>query len=216
MLKIENSIWEKGYEKIACIDEVGRGCLAGDVVACAIIMPKGLMINKVDDSKKLTSKTREKLYDIIKHKAIAIGVGSVDCKTIDKLNIKRSTFLAMEKAISNLRDKNNKKVEPDFLLIDAEKLKIDIPQKSIIKGDLKCHGIAAASIVAKVYRDRKCLDWDKKHKGYNLKKNKGYGTKEHREAIKNIGPSSIHRMTFLRNIVSKEEQLNFLEDKNEY
>lgn len=210
MLTIENEIRNEGYEYIACIDEVGRGCLAGDVVACAIIMPKDLLIEGVNDSKKLTAKKREILYDNIIEQAVAVGIGSVDNKTIDEINIKKSTFLAMKKAISNLKDKKGNSISPDFLLIDAEKLDVDIPQKNVIKGDEKCHGIAAASIIAKVYRDRQCIKWAEEYIGYGLEKNKGYGTKEHREAILAKGPTPIHRMSFLKNILSKEKQISFL------
>lgn len=212
MLSIEKKLWNEGYNYIACIDEVGRGCLAGDVVACAVIMPYGLRIEGVNDSKKLSLKKREELYDIIIEKAIAIGIGCVDCKTIDKINIKRSTHLAMNKAIKNLKDKKKAVIKPDLLLIDAEKIDINIPQINIIKGDEKCHGIAAASIVAKVYRDRKCIEWAKKISGYDLENNKGYGTKKHRDAIKKLGPSSIHRMSFLKNILKDEKQLSLLGD----
>ncbi|MGO1367903.1 MAG: ribonuclease HII [Senegalia sp. (in: firmicutes)] len=201
MLKIETDIWNNGYEYIACIDEVGRGCLAGDVVACAVVMPKDLLIEGVKDSKKVTPKNREKLYDIIYEKSLAIGIGSVDNKIIDKINIKNSTHLAMKKAIENLKTKTGEVIKPDMLLIDAEKIDIDIKQTSIIKGDAKCHGIAAASIMAKVYRDRILVELAKEYTGYALEKNKGYGTKEHRDALKEIGPSPIHRMTFLKNIL---------------
>ncbi|WP_202711315.1 ribonuclease HII [Sporosalibacterium faouarense] len=210
MITIENEIRDEGYEYIACIDEVGRGCLAGDVVACAVIMPKDLLIEGVNDSKKLTPKKRDKLYDIIIEEAIAVGVGSVDNKTIDEINIKKSTFLAMKKAIENLKDKDGNTVKPDFLLIDAEKLDVRLPQKSVIKGDEKCHGIAAASIIAKVYRDRQCIKWAKDYDGYGFERNKGYGTKEHREALLEKGPSPIHRMTFLTKILSKNKQISFL------
>lgn len=202
LLTIENELYSKGYKYIACIDEVGRGCLAGDVVACAIIMPKGLLIDGVKDSKKLTSKKREKLYGEILNKAIAVGIGSVDCKTIDKINIKESARLAMKKAVLDLKDKSGNRVIPDFLLIDAEKVYLPIPQEGIIKGDDKCHGISCASIIAKVFRDKQCEHWDKQYSGYLLQKNKGYGTKEHREALKKLGPSPIHRMTFLKNIIN--------------
>lgn len=201
MLKIETDIWNNGYEYIACIDEVGRGCLAGDVVACAVVIPKDLLIEGVKDSKKVTPKNREKLYDIIYEKSLAIGIGSVDNKIIDKINIKNSTHLAMKKAIENLKTKTGEVIKPDMLLIDAEKIDIDIKQTSIIKGDAKCHGIAAASIMAKVYRDRILVELAKEYTGYALEKNKGYGTKEHRDALKEIGPSPIHRMTFLKNIL---------------
>lgn len=204
MLSVENEIWSKGYNNIACIDEVGRGCLAGDVVACAIIMPRGLIIDGVNDSKKISEKKREKLYDIILDKAIAIGIGSVDSKIIDEINIKRATHLAMKKAIQNLKNKNGNTIKPDHLLIDAEKLDTETPQLNIIKGDSTCHGIAAASIVAKVWRDRKCIEWDKTYNGYQIDRHKGYGTKAHREAIKTHGPSEIHRITFLRNILKEK------------
>ncbi|QQY80751.1 RNase HII [Keratinibaculum paraultunense] len=203
MLDIENKLHNEGYKLIACIDEVGRGCLAGDVIACAIIMPEGLMINGVDDSKKLTAKKREKLYYDIIENSIAVGIGQVDSKIIDEINIKESAKLAMKKAVLNLKDKNNEQVIPDYLLIDAERVSLDIPQTSLIKGDAKSHGIACASIIAKVYRDRLCQIWDKQFPGYKINKNKGYGTKEHREAIKQIGPSPIHRISFLGNILSK-------------
>lgn len=201
MLDLENKVRDMGYDQIACIDEVGRGCLAGDVVACALIMPKGIIIEGVKDSKKLTDKRRELLYDEIISKAIACGIGRVDSNTIDKVNIKESTRLAMKYAVENLVDKDGNKVEADYLLIDAETVDMDIPMESIIKGDDKSHGIACASIVAKVYRDRLCFKWDEEYKGYNIKKHKGYGTKEHRELIKELGPSPIHRITFLRNIL---------------
>ncbi|QIB26213.1 ribonuclease HII [Caloranaerobacter azorensis] len=212
MLDFERELWEKGYKYIACVDEVGRGCLAGDVVACAIIMPKDLIIEGVNDSKKLSAKKRGKLYDIILDKAIAVGIGEVDSKTIDKINIKKSAQLAMKKAVMSLRDKNNNIIRPDFILIDAEKIDVDIPQMSIVKGDSRCHGIAAASIVAKVYRDRKCIEWAKKYRGYGLEQHKGYATKKHREAIKELGPSPIHRLSFLKNILGKEKQLNLFGD----
>lgn len=204
MLSIESEIWNDGYEFIACIDEVGRGCLAGEVVACAIIMPKGLLIPDVNDSKKLSEKKREKLYDIILENAIGYGIGSVDSKTIDEINIKKSTHLAMLKAIENIKDKNGNKIVPQYLLIDAEKLETDIPQKNIIKGDSKCHGIASASIIAKVYRDRKMVEISNIYKDYGFEKHKGYGTKLHRQAILEHGPLEIHRLSFLRNILAKQ------------
>ena len=202
MLEIENEIRSKGYKYIACIDEVGRGCLAGDVVACAIIMPKDLIIEGVKDSKKLTPRKREKLYGEILESSLALGFGQVDSKTIDKINIKESTRLAMKKAVLNLKDRDGNSISPDFILIDAEEIYLDIPQKGIIKGDARSHGIACASIMAKVFRDRQCEEiWGEKYSGYLIEKNKGYGTKEHREAIKKLGPSPIHRLTFLKNII---------------
>ncbi|MDU5079863.1 ribonuclease HII [uncultured Tissierella sp.] len=201
MLEIENNIWQLGFDNVACIDEVGRGCLAGDVVACAVIMPKDLIINGVKDSKKLSEKKREVLYDEILSNSIACGIGRVNSNIIDKINIKKATLLAMKIAVENLQDRDGNKNYPDFLLIDAEKIDLKIPQESIIKGDDRSHGIACASIVAKVFRDRLCIEWDKEFQGYNLKKHKGYGTKEHRELIKELGPSPIHRITFLKNIL---------------
>lgn len=201
MLEIEESIYRLGYNNIACIDEVGRGCLAGDVVACAIIMPRGLKIDGVKDSKKLSEKKREDLYEKILSNSLAYGVGRVNSKIVDEINIKESTRLAMRSAVENLKDKNGNNIIAEFLLIDAETVDLNIPQQAVIKGDDKSHGIACASIIAKVFRDRLCIGWDLEYEGYNLKKHKGYGTKEHREYIKELGPSPIHRITFLKNIL---------------
>ncbi|NLY77380.1 MAG: ribonuclease HII [Tissierellia bacterium] len=202
MLEIEKELMEIGYKTVACIDEVGRGCLAGDVVACAIVMPLDNIIPEVKDSKKLSYKKREELYNKILDKAIAVGLGQVDPNTIDQINIKEATRLAMRKAVENMVDKDGKKIIPDYLLIDAENVPIEIPQRSIVKGDEKIYGIACASIVAKVYRDRMCQEWGKKFKGYKIEKNKGYGTREHREAIINLGPSPLHRKSFLKKILN--------------
>lgn len=199
MYDLENRFSDS--DLIACIDEVGRGCLAGDVMACAIIMPKGLVIDGVKDSKKISEKKREVLYEIILSNAIAWGIGRVNPKEIDKMNIKEATRLAMKYAVENLKDNAGNKITPDLLLIDAENIYIDIRQENIIKGDEKSFGIACASIVAKVTRDRLCIDWDNEYPGYNIKKHKGYGTKEHREAIVKLGPSPIHRLSFLTKIL---------------
>lgn len=203
MLELEEEIYKEGYRSIACIDEVGRGCLAGDVLACAIIMPRGLRIEGVNDSKKLSEKNRELFYDKILQNAIGVGIGRVNSSIIDQINIKEATKLAMRKAVSTIKDKDGKAVEADFLLIDAEIIDSDIKMKAVIKGDEKSHGIACASIIAKVYRDNLCSEWDEQHAGYNLKKHKGYGTKGHRERILELGPSPIHRMSFLKKILSK-------------
>lgn len=200
-MKIENEIHAKAYEYIACIDEVGRGCLLGDVVACAIIMPKGVAIEGVKDSKKLTPLKREKLYNIILDNCIAYGIGRVNSSTIDEINIKESTKLAMKYAIENLVDKTGNKVTPDYLLVDAENVYMDIPQEAIIKGDEKCHGIACASIIAKVYRDRLCLEWANIYPNYGIENHKGYGTKKHIDALKLYGPTTIHRHSFLKKIL---------------
>lgn len=210
MLTIEKEIWDKGYNYIACIDEVGRGCLAGSVVACAVIMPKDLLIEGVNDSKKLTAKKRDKMYDLIMDAAVAIGIGEMDCKTVDEINIKNATKLAMMQAIANLRDKEGNAVIPDYLLIDAEKLDLSLPQSNIIHGDARCHGIAAASIIAKVTRDRQMDELDKEYPVYSFSKNKGYGTKDHVKALLKFGPIKIHRKTFLKKILNTDEQMNFL------
>lgn len=210
MLKIETELWDKGYKYIACIDEVGRGCLAGSVVTCAIIMPQGLLIDGVNDSKKLTAKKRDMLFDAIRESAIAIGIGEMDCQVVDDINIKNATKLAMKQAIENLKDRDGNNIIPDFVLIDAEKLDIRIPQMNIIHGDATCHGIAAASIIAKVTRDRQMDEIDKIYPQYKFAKNKGYGTKDHVQALLEYGPIEIHRKTFLKKILNMEEQMSFI------
>ena len=210
MLKIETELWDKGYKYIACIDEVGRGCLAGSVVTCAIIMPQGLLIDGVNDSKKLTAKKRDMLFDVIKESAVAIGIGEMDCQVVDDINIKNATKLAMKQAIENLKDRDGNNIIPDFVLIDAEKLDIRIPQMNIIHGDATCHGIAAASIIAKVTRDRQMDEIDKIYPQYKFAKNKGYGTKDHVQALLEYGPIEIHRKTFLKKILNMEEQMSFI------
>lgn len=189
------------YKNIAYIDEVGRGCLFGDVVACAIILPRGLIINGVKDSKKLSPKKRDYLYDIIAENSIGYGFGRVDSETIDRINIKESTRLAMKLAVENIVNRFEECIIADYLIIDAETVYMDIPQMSIIKGDEKSHGIACASILAKVYRDRLCNEWEKQFPGYNIKQHKGYGTKEHIERLKSLGVTSLHRKTFLKKIM---------------
>ncbi len=200
-LDIENSLWNKGYNYIAFCDEVGRGCLFGSVLAAAVIMPKGLAIEGIKDSKKLSPKKREKLYEIIKEECVAMGIGTASAETIDKINIKNATKLAMKKAVISIRDKNEKGIIPDYILIDAEKIDLPIPQRAVIKGDDISHGIAASSIVAKVLSDRLCERWHTKYPNYNIKQNKGYGTKAHREALKRYGASPMHRKTFLGKIL---------------
>ncbi len=198
MLDIENELHKRGYKYIACIDEVGRGCLFGDVVACSIIMPEGLLIEGVKDSKKLSEKKRESLYQIILDNCIGYGIGRVDASKIDEINIKEAARLAMKYSVGNLQDKLGNNLTPDFLLIDAEKVYLDIPQEGIIKGDDRAHGIACASIVAKVFRDRLCLEWGKEFPEYKIEKHKGYGTKAHYEAIDEFGLTPLHRNTFLK------------------
>lgn len=215
MLEIENSIYEKGYRLIACIDEVGRGCLAGNVTACAVIMPKGLQIEGVNDSKVLSRKNREARFLEICEKALYIGIGTASSKEIDLFNIKRATHMAMIRAIENLTDKDGRRVSPDFVLIDAEKIPIDIPQMGVIKGDSKCHGIAAASIIAKVTRDKEMVELNEAYPAYNFEKNVGYGTKEHIEALRLYGRCELHRNSFLKKILDKNEQITLLGSLNE-
>ncbi len=195
--KYEEEYFKKGINLIAGIDEAGRGPLAGPVVAAAVILPKHALIEGVNDSKKISEKKREKLYDDIINTAIAWGVGIVDNNVIDEINILNATRLAMHNAIEEL------KVKPEFILIDAEK-KVDtdnIPYLPIVKGDALSISIAAASIVAKVTRDRMMREYDKMFPAYGFEKHKGYGTKMHTDAIKENGICMIHRKSFLKNIV---------------
>lgn len=192
-------VYEKEYEShgwICGIDEVGRGPLCGPVVASAVILPKDCQILYLNDSKKLSEKKREELYDVIMEQAIAVGVGMATPQRIDEINILQATYEAMRQAISNLN------VKPAVLLNDAVTIpEVDIPQIPIIKGDAKSVSIAAASIIAKVTRDRMMVEYDRIYPGYDLASNKGYGTKVHMEALKTVGPCEIHRRTFIKNIV---------------
>lgn len=191
-------VYEKEYEShgwICGIDEVGRGPLCGPVVASAVILPKDCQILYLNDSKKLSEKKREELYDVIMEQAVAVGVGMASPERIDEINILQATYEAMRQAISGL------KVKPAVLLNDAVTIPgVEIPQIPIIKGDAKSISIAAASIIAKVTRDRMMVEYDRMYPGYDLASNKGYGTKVHMEALKNIGPCEIHRRTFIKNI----------------
>lgn len=198
----ENEYYEKGYKNICGIDEVGRGCLFGDVVSCAIIMPKDDFIEGVNDSKKLSPKKREELYPKILESCLAVGIGRANPDIIDKVNIKMATHISMINALENLRDKDGKKVSADCVLIDAETIETGIFQKAIIKGDESCYSIACASIIAKVYRDNLCDKWAEEYPHYGIEKHKGYATKYHREALKAYGPTVMHRKSFLKNIKS--------------
>lgn len=200
MARIEAmSAYEKEYDMcqyICGIDEVGRGPLAGPVVAGAVILPKDNPILYLNDSKKLSEKKREVLYDEIMEKAVATGIGMVSPARIDEINILQATYEAMRQAIANL------KVRPDILLNDAVTIPdVDIPQVPIIKGDAKSVSIAAASIIAKVTRDRLMVEYDRVIPGYDFASNKGYGTKTHIAGLKELGPSPIHRRTFIHNFV---------------
>ena len=178
MKEYENELYQKGIELVAGVDEVGRGPLVGPVVCACLILPKDYFNEQINDSKKISEKKREKLYDTIMQEAISVGIGMSSEKVIDEINILEATKLAMKEAIKN------SKVKPEHVLIDAVKLDIDIPSTSIIKGDAKSQSIAAASIIAKVTRDRMMDELDKKYPQYVFKKNKGYGTKAHIEAIR--------------------------------
>lgn len=186
----------KDYPYICGIDEVGRGPLAGPVVAGAVILPKDDMILYLNDSKKLSEKKREMLYDEIMNRAVATGIGMASPARIDEINILQATYEAMRMAIDNL------KVRPDILLNDAVTIpQVDILQVPIIKGDAKSISIAAASIIAKVTRDRLMVEYDKVLPGYDFESNKGYGTKAHIAGLKELGPTPIHRRSFIHNYV---------------
>ncbi|WP_066718122.1 ribonuclease HII [Clostridium sp. Marseille-P299] len=184
------------YTYICGIDEVGRGPLAGPVIACAVILPKDCEILYINDSKQLSEKKREELYDEIMEKAISVGIGSASHETIDNINILQATYEAMRQAISKLS------VVPDVLLNDAVHIpEVTTKQVSIIKGDARSVSIAAASIVAKVTRDRLMVQYDEIFPGYDFASNKGYGSAKHIAALKELGPSPIHRRSFIKNFL---------------
>ena len=182
---------------VAGVDEVGRGPLAGPVVCACVIMPLDVMIDGVNDSKKVSEKKREELYDIIKENALSYSIASLPPSVIDEINIYQAVKLAMKQAIEGL------KVMPSLVLVDAMRdLDVSVPCESIIKGDAKSYNIAAASIIAKVYRDRIMREIAGKYPEYGFLTNKGYGTKEHIEAIKKYGKTEVHRETFIKNFIS--------------
>ena len=191
LLAFEQQARSKGYRLIAGIDEAGRGPLAGPVVAATVILPEGLRIAGVNDSKKLSSQTRERLFGVIMAQAFAVGVGMAGPELIDRINILQATRHAMLEAVLNLSQ------QPDYLLIDGiTTIDSPLPQKTIKKGDSLSLSIAAASIIAKVSRDRLMCDMDALHPGYGFAGHKGYGSASHLEAIRLLGPSPIHRLTF--------------------
>ena len=195
--EIEAKLYEQGNQYLCGIDEAGRGPLAGPVVVAAVVMPKDSMIEGVNDSKKVSEKKREKLYQEITSTAIAWEVGIIDQKEIDDINILNATKKGLTTALKELE------VKPNLILVDAL-TNIDtlgIPYQSIIKGDAKCYSIAAASIIAKVTRDRMMRQWDEIYPEYGFAKHKGYGTSMHIEAIKKFGPCSLHRKTFIKKII---------------
>ena len=190
--EIERGLQSDGYQVICGVDEAGRGPLAGPVFAAAVILPYGLEISDLDDSKKLSEKTREKLYEEIIVKALAYGIASADHKEIDELNILNATYLAMNRAVKMLSQK------PQIAIVDGNRnCGLDFHNKCIIGGDGKSASIAAASILAKVSRDRVMKDMAKKYPQYCFEKHKGYGTKLHYERLSEHGPSEIHRLSFL-------------------
>lgn len=195
--EIEEELYNSGTKCICGIDEAGRGPLAGPVVVAAAIMPRYSMIEGVNDSKKVSEKKREELYEIITNEAIAYGVGIIDQKEIDRINILNATKEGLTMAVKELS------IKPDLIIVDAL-TKIDtngIDYRSIVKGDAKCYSISAASIIAKVTRDRIMRQWDEVYPQYGFAKHKGYGTAEHIAAIKEYGLCPLHRLSFVKNIV---------------
>ena len=196
MLEFETIYSQQGYKSICGVDEAGRGPLAGPVCAAAVIFPEGLVLDGVDDSKKLTEKKREKLFDIIKQEALAYSIAWASVEEIEEINILNAAMLAMKRAIEGLQ------IKPDFAMIDGNKTPdIDIPSVPIVKGDAKSQSIAAASILAKVSRDRLMVEMAEKYPEYAFEKHKGYGTKLHRDMLLQYGPCEIHRMSFLTKIL---------------
>ena len=199
--KIEREFFKKGFRLIAGVDEAGRGPLAGPVVAASVVFDERIEIDGINDSKKLTSKEREQLEKEIKQKALAYSIFVVDVDEINKLNILRSSLFAMEQSILQLE------LKPDLILVDGNyKLNLSIENQPIVKGDSKCFSIAAASILAKTYRDRLMIELSEKFPEYKFHKNKGYPTREHIEAILKFGPCEIHRKKFLRKIYERKSE----------
>lgn len=194
----EKELINEGYNIVCGIDEAGRGPLAGPVCAAAVILPVDVEIDGLNDSKKLSEKKREALFDVIKEKAVSYSIALVDEKTIDEINILQATFLAMRNAVENLE------IKPQAALIDGNRNPgLDIYERTVVKGDGKSMSIAAASILAKVTRDRYMLELDEKYPEYEFKKHKGYGTKLHYECLEKYGISPVHRKTFLKKILDK-------------
>ena len=191
--EIENSYFEQGIVSICGVDEAGRGPLAGPVCAAAVILPKGLEIPGLNDSKKLTDKRRRELFPLIQEQAIAYGIAFASHEEIDEINILQATFLAMERALTQL------KIQPELALIDGNRQKdFGIKVETVVKGDSRSANIAAASVLAKVTRDLYMEQMAKEYPGYGFEVHKGYGTKAHYQALTELGPSPIHRMSFLR------------------
>ena len=197
-LHFENEAYAKGYTCVCGVDEAGRGPLAGPVCAAAVVLPKGHIISGVNDSKKLSEKKREALFDVIKEEAVAYSIATASEKEIDELNILQATYLAMKRAIEGLGIAN-------YAMIDGNRIPpLDIPAKCIIKGDSKSMSIAAASILAKVTRDRYMLEMAEKYPQYQFEKHKGYGTKLHYQMLDEFGPCELHRQSFLKTWYAKK------------
>ncbi|MBE7012725.1 MAG: ribonuclease HII [Ruminococcaceae bacterium] len=191
MLEYENRLWSAGYKFVAGVDEAGRGPLAGPVYAAAVIFKEGTVIEGINDSKKLSEKKREYLYDVIIEKALAYKIVSVDAAEIDKINILNASLKAFSLAVDGLSQK------PDYVLFDGNRApQMTIPFEAVVKGDAKVQAIAAASVLAKVARDRYITEMDKIYPEYGFAGHKGYPTKEHKAAVEKYGPSPIHRLTF--------------------
>ena len=198
--EIEEKMSAEGYNAVCGIDEAGRGPLSGPVCAAAVILPRGLIIEGLNDSKKLTAKKREKLFDIIIQNAVAYGIGLASPEEIDAINILNADMLAMKRAIEALQ------TPADFALVDGNIARdLPIPAMPVIKGDALSYSIAAASVLAKVTRDRLCLEDDKNYPEYGFAKHKGYGTKDHMGALRRLGPSPIHRKSFLKFLDENEK-----------
>ncbi len=180
-----------GFSAVAGTDEVGRGALCGPVLACAVILPEGFDPTGIDDSKRLTPRQRETLAERVRRQARAVSLGAAEVEEIDRINILQASYLALRRAVEGLT------VAADFLLVDALRIPgLEVPQRGIVKGDAQSVSIAAASIVAKVSRDALMQEWDRRFPGYGLARNMGYGSAGHREAIRTLGPSAIHRRSF--------------------
>jgi len=198
-LSIERKLWEQGYKLIAGVDEAGRGPLAGPVVAAVVILPSSVvripsLVKEINDSKKLSAKKREELFIKIKKDAVCVGVGISSREEIDEINILQATLLAMRRAVENLKKK------PDYIIVDGKQVpfisSFTIPQRSIVRGDSCCSSIAAASIIAKVTRDRLMMQFALRYPQYKFEKHKGYPTKEHIRILREFGPCEIHRRSF--------------------
>lgn len=192
----EHNAYLRGFTAVCGIDEAGRGPLAGPVCAAAVLLPEGLVIDGLNDSKKLSEKKRELLFPVIQENALAFGIGFADEKEIDEINILQATFLAMRRAFDAMQRRC------DYVLVDGNRMPpMPVSGETVVKGDAKSPSIAAASILAKVSRDRVMLEYAKQYPEYQFEKHKGYGTKAHVEALRAFGPSPIHRRTFLKKIL---------------